>query len=92
MSNVCVATESESKMSESDHEAEEGSRAGEEHGDLVDTAPRGRLLPLNLRRLTSAHMKQIAERLGLPLLAPVMKSDNLLKANFKKAVMSAIYK
>ena len=53
-------------MSESDHEAEGGSRAGEEHGDLVDTAPRGRLLPLNSRRLTSAHLKQIAESLGLP--------------------------
>ena len=79
-------------MSESDHEAEEGSRAGEEHGDLVDTTPQGRLFPLNSHRLTSAHLKQIAESLGLPTTGSSDEIDNLLKVNFKKAMMSAIYK
>ena len=51
----------------SEHEVEvEGSRAGEEHGVFGDTAPRGKLLPLNSRRLTSAYLKQIAESLELP--------------------------
>ena len=28
--------------------------------------PRGRVLPLNSKRLTSAHLKQVAEKLELP--------------------------
>ena len=56
-------------MSGSEHEVEveEGSRAGEEHGGVFDdTTLRGKLLPLNSRRLTSAYLKQIVESLELP--------------------------
>ena len=47
-------------MSESDHESG-GSRRGSS-GEI----PRGKLLPLNSRRLTTVQLKKIAEGLGLP--------------------------
>ena len=49
--------------SEQDPELVEESRARE--GDS-DVAPQGKLLPLNSRRLTTAHLKQIADSLELP--------------------------
>ena len=56
-------------MSGSEHKAEGGSRTREGHGDdtaIEDTIPRGKVLPLDSRRMMSAHVKQIAESLGLP--------------------------
>ena len=77
------ALESECKMSESEHEAEEGSRAGD--GVLVDTTPRGKLLPLNSRRLTSAHLKQIAESLELPTTGSTDEVRQLIKGKLQES-------
>ena len=42
-----------------------------EEGDerYVELAPRGRPLPLNSKRLTAAHVQQLARTLGLPTTA-----------------------
>ena len=42
-----------------------------EEGDerYVELAPRSRPLPLNLKRLTAAHVQQLARTLGLPTMA-----------------------
>ena len=75
--------ESECKMSESEHEAEEGSHAGD--GAIVDTAPRGKLLPLNSRRLTSAHLKQNAESLDLPTTGSTDEVRQLIEGKLQES-------
>ena len=51
-------------MSEDYAESEEG--GGRESPSMVDEIPRGKLLPLNSRRLTTIQLKNITETLGLP--------------------------
>ena len=47
-------------------ESVSGETATGEVGSGSRELPRGRVLPLNSKRLTSAHLKQVAEKLGLP--------------------------
>ena len=47
-------------------ESESGETATGEVGSGSRELPRGRVLPLNSKRLTSAHLKQLAEKLELP--------------------------
>ena len=47
-------------------ESEDGELEAESGGGASRELPRGKVLPLNSKRLTCAHLKRVAERLELP--------------------------